>query len=610
MTFGITQRGGCDNGHLPVSPVSLWWPERMVASAWQVHAPFGFWLVDAVRPKLIVEWNVRDGFSSAVCCQAIRNLGLPTCYRAFHEDARDAANAAENERSYQALADYIEQHYAAFATVTRSMLADAYASVADGAIDLLHLDYTHGENNARRIFDEWIPKLTESGIALIHGTRLGGKSGARDLWVSLCKRYPSFEFTHGAGLGLVSVGERRPAMLQTLLEDRGQAAYVASMYEHLGAAVVQRFEQRGQLASHEDYVPRDDAINRGVITRSDGLDGDAMALGAIIDNQRSRLRHNIAPVAVGGALDLPRERATATSTHGHQRVARLNVVADHGTNARGRRNVAWPPQSCSKVENLSSAVGSSVRTRGWGATLRKIGGAGKRALLSAVAALGATPLFELPAAWPAQGSLALRVLIVAEMSIPQCLKYRVTQKQRMIEDLGFDCTVRRGARLRPGGRALRTAAVARAGETRRRLGAQRGACRLVYDGEGRQRRRGSASVRREPAGVAAGRFAAGLSARQRQHEPATRTPCRNPRAPRRSRTRGFLRRRDRALDLRRQPGRGRLPVARRLGRLPGPHRAAARDPLPRSNGPDNARNDGRTDARGRSSDPQRTEIRR
>jgi glycosyltransferase involved in cell wall biosynthesis len=34
-----------------------------------------------------------------------------------------------------------------------------------------------------------------------------------------------------------------------------------------------------------------------------------------------------------------------------------------------------------------------------------------------------------------------RVLIVAELSIPQCEKYRVTQKQEMIRSLGYDCTV-------------------------------------------------------------------------------------------------------------------------------------------------------------------------
>ncbi|WP_421569122.1 glycosyltransferase [Stenotrophomonas sp. PD6] len=51
------------------------------------------------------------------------------------------------------------------------------------------------------------------------------------------------------------------------------------------------------------------------------------------------------------------------------------------------------------------------------------------------------PEYPLPAAVPASTSQRLRVLLVAEMGIAQCLKYRVLQKQQMIEGLGYDCTV-------------------------------------------------------------------------------------------------------------------------------------------------------------------------
>src|SRR5690606_18432412 len=37
--------------------------------------------------------------------------------------------------------------------------------------------------------------------------------------------------------------------------------------------------------------------------------------------------------------------------------------------------------------------------------------------------------------------LAPRVLIIAELSIPQCTKYRVTQKKEMIQHLGLECEV-------------------------------------------------------------------------------------------------------------------------------------------------------------------------
>ncbi|NTV13882.1 MAG: glycosyltransferase [Desulfobulbaceae bacterium] len=42
---------------------------------------------------------------------------------------------------------------------------------------------------------------------------------------------------------------------------------------------------------------------------------------------------------------------------------------------------------------------------------------------------------------PALDLLDLRVLIIAELSIPQCTKYRVTQKQEWLGALGVDCTV-------------------------------------------------------------------------------------------------------------------------------------------------------------------------
>lgn len=51
------------------------------------------------------------------------------------------------------------------------------------------------------------------------------------------------------------------------------------------------------------------------------------------------------------------------------------------------------------------------------------------------------PIFRLTLSRPAEEVLALRVLIIAEMSIPQCTKYRVQQKHDLIESLGVDCTI-------------------------------------------------------------------------------------------------------------------------------------------------------------------------
>jgi len=50
-------------------------------------------------------------------------------------------------------------------------------------------------------------------------------------------------------------------------------------------------------------------------------------------------------------------------------------------------------------------------------------------------------VFATPALRPAQAVVAPRVLIIAEISLPQCAKYRVWQRQEYLQRLGFACTV-------------------------------------------------------------------------------------------------------------------------------------------------------------------------
>ncbi|RJP95087.1 MAG: glycosyltransferase [Desulfobacteraceae bacterium] len=51
------------------------------------------------------------------------------------------------------------------------------------------------------------------------------------------------------------------------------------------------------------------------------------------------------------------------------------------------------------------------------------------------------PILLKPISTPAEELLELRVLIIAELSLPLCTKYRVMQKKAMFEKLGVECTV-------------------------------------------------------------------------------------------------------------------------------------------------------------------------
>lgn len=99
-----------------------------------------------------------------------------------------------------------------------------------------------------------------------------------------------------------------------------------------------------------------------------------------------------------------------------------------------------------RLLQLAMASVRVARDKGVAEAARRIGGQLRRPgeLLRSGGAGGGWklhPEYPLPSARAAGPSQHLRVLLVAEMGLGQCLKYRVLQKQQMIEGLGYDCTV-------------------------------------------------------------------------------------------------------------------------------------------------------------------------
>ncbi|RYC28839.1 glycosyltransferase, partial [Lichenibacterium minor] len=206
-----------------MSPASFWDPVDLSASEWIEHAPFAFWLVDAIAPSLVVELSAGPGFSYLAFCQAIHRLGLAATARAVAPWDGDEAHLAAVSRNAP---------YAAFSSLIGAPYHEARPSFAPGSIDLLHIDGPHDHGEAVQILDAWRSRLSDAGIVLLHGTGPEGRrTGTGLLFDGLTSDHPTFHFPHGLGLGLVAIGRAVPDRLAALLggeqADVTRAAYAA-----------------------------------------------------------------------------------------------------------------------------------------------------------------------------------------------------------------------------------------------------------------------------------------------------------------------------------------------------------------------------------------------
>jgi hypothetical protein len=223
-----------------ISAESFWLPDQLADSAWIEHAPFGFWIVEALRPKAIVELGVHNGFSYFVFCQAVKRLRLQTRCFAIDTFEGDEHAGFYGKDVYERVAKR-NRRYDGFSRLIPSTFDEACGQFADGSIDILHIDGCHTQEAVRRDFETWLPKLSDQGVVLFHDTAERGQGfGVCLLWDELRTRYPHFEFTHGHGLGIIGVGKNIPPKVQRLFaasSSAPSAQAIRTAYERLGGAV-------------------------------------------------------------------------------------------------------------------------------------------------------------------------------------------------------------------------------------------------------------------------------------------------------------------------------------------------------------------------------------
>ncbi len=236
---------------------------------WAGHLPFAADLVQAVRPRTLVELGIPCGDAYFGFCQAIVEAGAAcTCYGidVFEN------TVFENAAFYDTASRYNDRLYRSFSHLLRMPFDDALEQFSNESVDLLHFSKLRGYGDARNTFERWLPKVRPGGIILLDGIAIrSADHGVWRLWEELSRDWQSFAFVGGNGLGVLrkpaDAGENNAYLDELFLSPPPKQERIRRYYTLCSEHIQLEFaaKDRERLQSAQSALTQQIAIGRGNI---------------------------------------------------------------------------------------------------------------------------------------------------------------------------------------------------------------------------------------------------------------------------------------------------------------------------------------------------------
>lgn len=219
-------------------------------SAWSELIPVMYALFVVLQPRRFVELGVHNGMSYFAGCQVADRLDLRTECVAVDSWLGDEHAGFHDTEVFENFRAWLKENYPDQLYI-QALFSAARNCFEDGSIDLLHIDGLHTYQAVKQDFEDWLPKMSDTGVIIFHDINVFQRDfGVWRLWAELRVTYPSFAFSHKHGLGIIYVGrEPHPvvALMRLLNENRHYATLAQAYFEGIGTLLVEHRENFAML---------------------------------------------------------------------------------------------------------------------------------------------------------------------------------------------------------------------------------------------------------------------------------------------------------------------------------------------------------------------------
>ena len=188
-------------------------PQYTAPSSWWEHVPIAHWLIEYLKPEVVVELGTHYGVSFFAFCEAARAYSPNTFIYAVDTWEGDSQAGFYNDEVYQKVYAHQQAFHQLQSYLIRSNFDEAANHFTDKSIDILHIDGLHTYESVKHDYETWLPKLREGGSLIFHDWNVREKDfGVWQLWdeIKCDDNYKCIEVPNGHGLGIATLTEEKP----------------------------------------------------------------------------------------------------------------------------------------------------------------------------------------------------------------------------------------------------------------------------------------------------------------------------------------------------------------------------------------------------------------